>query len=276
MWNPLLRRRWTHLTHFEINAFGKRKWCGFLSIVINNLRLAYDKKLPILDNINLEIQKGECISIIGKSGCGKSSLLKCVAGLIANYEGDVFIHDEIIQEPHEHVSYLFQNPILLEWRSVLDNVLLPLELKRKVMKEDRNKAKQMMKLVGLQDAESKYPHECSGGMKARAALARMLITEPDVLLLDEPFSSLDAITKGQLQKELLNISQAMKPTIILVTHDIEEAVLLSNRVFLLGGKPACVSKEFRIDLSEKRDASIRFNERFINVVAEIYESVERL
>jgi NitT/TauT family transport system ATP-binding protein len=192
-----------------------------------------------LDRMNLSIRKGEFVSLLGPSGCGKSTLLKAIAGLIPVTDGKVTISD-----PTLRLGLMFQKPLLLPWRTVLRNVLLPIEIQRgsrTMSTVDINQAEATLKLVGLSDFADAYAHQLSGGMQQRAALARTLMSDPDVLLLDEPFGALDEMTRHALNEELISIWQSGHTrlrTIVMVTHSVPEAVGMSDRVFILAPRPA--------------------------------------
>lgn len=233
------------------------------------------QKQPILEKINLQIQKGEFVSIIGKSGSGKTTLLQLIAGLMKPTTGTVKIAGNVLTELRDEVTYVFQKPVLLEWRNVLENVLLPIELKRKPTTQDVQKAKDIIASVGLSGHETKYPHELSGGMMSRVSLARGFMTEPRILLMDEPFSALDAMTKEQLHLELLDLIERFSTTVLFITHDITEAVYLSDRVVLFGRKPSKIVEQFFIPFSRPRDVKLKFQSDFTQVVQQIYERIEK-
>ncbi|MFB1098115.1 ABC transporter ATP-binding protein [Terribacillus sp. JSM ZJ617] len=197
----------------------------------------------VLQQVDFSVGKGEIVSLLGTSGCGKSTVLRALAGLDSDYEGNISIPSD------QRVGFIFQEPRLLPWKTVLANATFGLKGDRK---ENEAKARRYLELVGLKDAEKLYPRELSGGMAQRAAIARALVTEPDILLLDEPFSALDAFTKMQLQELLLKIWETTGATIILVTHDIDEALYLSDRVLLLQGRPSTLAKDLKIALSRPR------------------------
>ncbi|OIJ14418.1 nitrate/sulfonate/bicarbonate ABC transporter ATP-binding protein [Anaerobacillus alkalilacustris] len=231
---------------------------------------------PILNNINLQIQAGEFVSIIGKSGSGKTSLLQMIGGLLTPSKGEIIVNGQNIMSPIDEMTYVFQKPVLLEWRNVLENVLLPIELKRRPNQVDRKKAEELLQPVGLAGHESKYPHELSGGMISRVTLARALLTAPKILLMDEPFSALDAMTKEQLQLELMELSVQFSTTVIFITHDLSEAVYLADRVVLLGKNPANIIREFSVPFQRPRLKDWKFEPSFTKIVKEIYDEIEGL
>ncbi|MDT8862904.1 ABC transporter ATP-binding protein [Alkalihalobacillus sp. MEB130] len=246
-------------------------------IACHDIALQFKKdSLPVLEHVDLEVQEGEFVSIIGKSGSGKTTLLQMIGGLLSPSKGSIHLLNQEITEPIDEVTYVFQKPVLLEWRTVLENVLMPLELKKRVTQEDRDKAKKVLAAVGLENQEGKYPHELSGGMMSRVTLARAFISEPKILLMDEPFSALDAMTKEQLQFELLLLTKQFSATTVFITHDITEAAFLSDRVILLGNTPANVVQEFAIPFSKPRSKELKFDPSFTEVVRELYQSIEAL
>lgn len=211
------------------------------------------KQTKVLENLSFEIKKGEIIALLGKSGCGKSTLLNIVGGFISATEGEVVIDGELVKGPRRKCIMLFQHNNLLPWRSVLKNVELGLE-KENVTKEE--KAKRVMDAIKLVDLETdihKFPRELSGGMQQRVAIARALAMQPDVILMDEPFAALDTFNRYLLQDELLRIQEQAKTTILLVTHDIDEAVYLSDRILMMSSFPGTIYKDLKIDLSKPRN-----------------------
>ncbi|RXT05689.1 ABC transporter ATP-binding protein [Ammoniphilus sp. CFH 90114] len=248
-----------------------------VQVELRNISLTFSKESPpVLDQINLELNQGEFVSMIGRSGCGKTSLLQLMAGLLSPTSGEVLVGGEKVIEPKEKTTYVFQRPILLEWKNVLENVLLPIELKRRVTEEDGKKAKEILKLVGLAGNELKFPHELSGGMMSRVSLARALMTEPKVLLMDEPFAALDALTKWQMQQELAKLSHQFHPTVVFITHDIQEAVYLSDRIFFMGGTPAGVLKEYVVPFPKPRRKELKFEKEFLDLTKILHDDIENI
>ncbi|GAE26957.1 nitrate/sulfonate/bicarbonate ABC transporter ATP-binding protein [Halalkalibacter wakoensis JCM 9140] len=231
---------------------------------------------PVLDQIQLDIQEGEFVSILGKSGSGKTTLLQLLGGLLSPTKGVIKVLGRTLTSPFDEITYVFQKPILLEWRNVLENVLIPLELKRKPNQDDIDKAYQVLSAVGLKQHVTKYPHELSGGMMSRVTLARAFLMEPKILLMDEPFSALDAMTKEQLHLVLLKLTQQFSTTTVFITHDITEATYLSDRVVLLGGYPAHVKQEFPVTFSRPRSKKLTFDSRFIATTKQLYDLIEGL
>lgn len=207
----------------------------------------------VLNNISLEVQRGEIVTLLGKSGCGKSTLLNTVGGFIEPDEGTVLLDDQVVKGPSRNVIVLFQNENLLPWRSVQRNIELGLEGSDIFRLEKRKRVQDAIDLVGLRGTEGQFPHELSGGMQQRVAIARALAMQPQVILMDEPFAALDTFNRYTLQDELLRIQEHERTTILLVTHDIDEAVYLSDRVFIMSSHPGEIFKELTIDLPKPRD-----------------------
>jgi NitT/TauT family transport system ATP-binding protein len=205
-----------------------------------------------LEDVSLEIEAGSFVCIVGRSGCGKSTLLNLVAGLIAPTSGRVTEADRVVEGPRLDVGYLTQKDTLMPWRDVQRNIELPLEIRKLERTERERKARQLLETVGLAGREHAYPRELSGGMARRASLARMLIADPRLLLLDEPFSALDAQLRAEMQNELLRLWSGSGKTVVFVTHDIEEAIALGDRVIVLGDRGRIVHDE-HIELPRPRD-----------------------
>lgn len=218
----------------------------------NNIEMTYhslEGETQAIKNINLEVPKGEILGIVGPSGCGKSTLLSIAAGLIIPSKGEVFINGSKVDKSNRHIGYMFQKDQLLEWRTILQNVLLGLEIKGKLKEEDYILAKDMLQKYGLEDFIYSYPSQLSGGMRQRAALVRTLLLKPSLLLLDEPFSALDYQTRLAIADEIGTILKREKRTALLVTHDIAEAISLSDRVLILTNRPAEIKEIIEIKLS---------------------------
>lgn len=216
----------------------------------------YMDSLFVLDKISLYIQPEELVTILGPSGCGKSTLFSVIAGLIKPTSGEVFLRNQSITGTLGNVSYMTQKDLLMPWKTILDNVSLPLVLQGDPWKKAREKANRFFTLFGLDGFEKSYPSELSGGMRQRAALLRTCLFQKPVLLLDEPFGSLDAITKHTMQNWLMNITQEMKTTIIMITHDLEEALYLSDRIYVFSKLPGRVLEEIQNELPKPRTAAI--------------------
>lgn len=208
--------------------------------------------LVVLDGVDLAVPLGEITVIVGPNGCGKSTLLRLLAGLLPADTGQVSIKGEPMSGPNSTVGLVFQEPRLLPWRSVGDNVTFPLELAGLGTTERQERGRRAIELTGLDGFANAFPGELSGGMAQRAALARTLVTEPEVLLLDEPFSALDALTRERLDVELLDLWERTKTTIVLVTHSIAEAVFVADRVLVMSPRPGHFVADIRVDAARPR------------------------
>jgi NitT/TauT family transport system ATP-binding protein len=221
-------------------------------LAVEDLTVHFRTKTGVIDalrNVNLTIGKGEFVSLVGPSGCGKSTLLRVVSGLHRNYSGRVTL-DSGVQA--KSLGYVFQRDALLPWRTVLDNVATGLEIRGIGKRERRERARDMVDRVGLGGFEDAYPGQLSGGMRQRASVARTLIYQPELILMDEPFGALDAQSKGRIQELFLSIWDEMRPSVIFVTHDLAESIYLAERVVVLSGRPGHVKTEIPIGLPEPR------------------------
>jgi NitT/TauT family transport system ATP-binding protein len=205
-----------------------------------------------LRDINLHIANGEFLAVIGRSGCGKSTLLRLIAGLLPPSDGEIQVSGERVTQPRRDVAMVFQRPALLPWRSVLDNVLLPVEVFRLKRSEHRDHAMRLLEMTGLEGFAKRLPHELSGGMQQRVSLCRALIQRPKVMLMDEPFSALDALTREELAGELQRIHMELGTTVVFVTHSISEAVLLADRVAVLSARPGRLRRLVEADIPRPR------------------------
>lgn len=222
-----------------------------------------------LRNVSLAVQEGEFVSIVGPSGCGKSTLLKIVAGLIPRTAGEVRVRGEVSHGPRQDIGIVFQNPVLLPWRTVLENTLLPVIVLRRNQRDYHRSAMELLDLVGLMGFENRYPSELSGGMQQRVALTRALIHDPTLLLMDEPFGALDAMTREHLNLELLRIWEKRRKTVLFVTHSIPEAVFLSDTVVVISERPGTVLEAVPVDLERPRDLDMVNTEPFGRLVRHI-------
>lgn len=216
-----------------------------------------------LDTISLDIQSGEFVSIVGPSGCGKSTLLRCVGGLIPATDGSIRIGGVEIQGPNERIGYVFQKAVLLPWRTVENNLLLPFEVGGKPTQADREKVHDILELVGLSKYKQHRPTELSGGMQQRVSVARALVMAPAILMMDEPFGALDAQTRETMNEELLRIWQKAGTTIVFVTHDIGEALFLSDRIVVMSAQPGAIHNIIDVDIARPRKFDqVESDERF--------------
>jgi NitT/TauT family transport system ATP-binding protein len=229
--------------------------------------------LTVLNDISFSVKEGEFVSIIGPSGCGKTTLLRLIAGLIKPTSGSTELSKTNLnkQSSIAKLSIVFQNPVLLKWRTVLKNVQLPLEINRKI---NAASVKEFIRLVGLEGFENKYPHELSGGMQQRTAIARSLVVNPNILLMDEPFGSLDEINRNKMNILLKDIKLKSNATVIFVTHSISEAVFLSDKVIVLTNKPARIKEIIDIRLPTIRGIEIKETSEFQKIVRKVRQLIE--
>lgn len=220
------------------------------------------KGILALDRVNFDVRDGEFISIVGRSGCGKSTLLKILSGLADHTRGQVTIDSRPITGPDPKIGVVFQSPVLLPWRTVTQNVLFPNQMRRNLTPEIRTRAQDLLETVGLGDFGDKYPKELSGGMQQRASIVRALVQDPALLLMDEPFGALDAMTREQMNLEVLKIWSQSRKTVIFVTHSIVESVFLSDRVFVMTPRPGRLAEIIDIDLPRPRTLDMINSDRF--------------
>jgi NitT/TauT family transport system ATP-binding protein len=229
-----------------------------------------------LDNIDLDIRQGEFLSLLGPSGCGKSTLLRCLAGLERISGGEVVVRGRELNGPPDDLGIVFQRDMLLDWRTVLDNVLLPLEFLRRPTKGYVEPGLKLLETFGLRRFADRYPWELSGGMRQRVAICRALLSDPALLLMDEPFGALDAITRDNLNIELQRIWTQTHKTILFITHSINEAILLSDRVAVMARDPGRIEEIVEIDLPRPRSLAMRETPEFIRYAAAVRAIFERL
>ena len=233
------------------------------------------KQLTALKNVNLSIEPGEFVSVVGTSGCGKTTFLKAVDGLLPVRRGRILLDGQEIKGPGKDRAMVFQAPSLLPWRSVEDNIIYGLELQgRRREAKSREIVQNLIKLVGLNGFEKAYPHELSGGMQQRANLARALAIDPELLLLDEPFAALDAQTRENMQAELLRIWESTRKTAIFITHQIDEAVYLSDRVIVFSARPGTVRQSIPIEIARPRSLNIKRDPKFLSYVDQIWNLLD--
>jgi len=228
------------------------------------------QQVVAINDVSFDVSAGELFSIIGPSGCGKSTLLRIIGGLLAASSGELTVGSDKVNGPHPWLGMVFQEESTFPWRTTLGNVEFGLEMRGVSQDQRRQKSREMIRLVGLSGFEERYPSELSGGMKQRVAIARALVLEPKILLMDEPFGALDEQTRIILGEELLRIRDQLKQTIILVTHNINESVQLSDRVMIMTARPGKIKEIVLIDLPQPRDSSIISSERFGKLVAQVW------
>lgn len=243
------------------------------SIRVENLFKIYRARdgteVEALRDVSFTVDQGEFVAIVGHSGCGKSTLLKILAGLLPRSRGILLLDGREVDGPRQDVGIVFQKPLLLEWRRVLENVFLPIEVYRLDRQEYEAKARRLLKTAGLDGFLSKFPFELSGGMQQRVALCRALVAEPSLLLMDEPFGSLDALTRQKMGLELLRVWEEWKSTVLFVTHDIDEAVMLSDRVLVMSPRPGRILDTVTVDLPRPRDVFIKDTTEFTRLSSRI-------
>jgi NitT/TauT family transport system ATP-binding protein len=232
------------------------------------------RAVEALSSITFTAQAGEFISILGPSGCGKSTLLMMVAGLETVTAGRLTVGGRPVTGPRTDFGVIFQDPTLLPWKSALDNVLFPIQILKRPRAEYRRRAEELLSMVGLQDFLAKRPHQLSGGMKQRVAICRALVYDPELLLMDEPFSALDAISRDEMNVALLDIWDAYRKTALFVTHSIREAVFLSDRVLVMAGRPSTILADVRSPFPRPRDLVIGETKEFNEICAFLREKIE--
>jgi len=244
---------------------------------VNNLGVTFtDEKgsLQAINDISFSVEQEQFICVVGPSGSGKSTLIRVLAGLLSPTSGEVFLDGSLITRPRQGVGIVFQKANLMPWRSVVRNITLPLEIMGIPVKEAQIRARELVELVGLEGFEDWLPHDLSGGMLQRVAIARSLIHEPGLLLLDEPFGALDALTREKMGTELLRIWRARKKTVIMITHDISEAVFLADRVLAISPQPGNLRLDLKIDLLRPRLDETRFTAKFVGFTQQLRNAIE--
>lgn len=230
---------------------------------VNNVTFSYDGKVNVIENINIRLGEGELVCLLGVSGGGKTTLFNVISGLNRPQTGEVLLDGEDITGVPGKISYMLQKDLLLPYRTIEENAALPLIIRGMKKKEAVAKVQPHFAAFGLQGTEKKYPAELSGGMRQRAALLRTYMTEAPVALLDEPFSALDTLTKSEIHRWFLGVMEKIKLSTVFITHDIDEAILLSDRIYLLGGKPGAITDEIIIDEPKPRSADFNLTDRFL-------------
>src|SRR4030081_3828324 len=245
-----------------------------LAVSLRGVTKVYDSGVMALGPLDLDVSKGEFVSLLGPSGCGKSTALRLIAGLSAPTSGAVGVSHRAGQASAGHsIGFVFQEPTLMPWTSVRENVRLPLKLAHAPVAEANARISDALAQVGLTEFADAFPRELSGGMKMRVSLARALVTDPDILLMDEPFAALDEITRFRLNNDLLALWRNLKKTVVFVTHSVFESVYLSQRVIVMTSRPGRISSEFRIDTPEPRVEDFRMSAGYAGYCREVSKAL---
>ncbi len=232
--------------------------------------------LPVLDGLDFEVKPGAFTAVVGPSGCGKSTLTRLIAGLMIPDEGEARLHGEPVRSPRSTVGMAFQNPVLLEWRTILQNVLLPLEIVPNKLKraEREERARSLLAMVGLDGFEDKRPSQLSGGMRQRASLCRSMLHRPEFLILDEPLGALDSNTREDQRKTMHDMRKREQITCLLITHDLRESVFLADQIVVLSQRPATVQRVFDIDLGHERTLHDLYTPESVEILAQLRDEIE--
>lgn len=232
--------------------------------------------LPVLNGLDVSVPKGTFAAVVGPSGCGKSTLTRLVAGLLKPDAGEVWLHGERVKGPRKTVGMAFQNPVLLEWRTILDNIILPLEIvaPRMAQKDRVARVMELLEMVGLTGFEHKRPSELSGGMRQRASLCRSIVHKPDVLIMDEPFGALDAFTREDLWQTMRDLRAAEPFTAVLITHDLRESVFLGDQVVVLSGRPAHTQYVMDVDLPADRTLDVLYTPKVADMLHVLRDQIK--
>lgn len=228
-----------------------------------------DGKVPSLRPLDFHINDGEFFVVVGPSGCGKSTLLKMISGLLPPTTGEIHVDGNKVTEPHGDVGIVFQNALLLPWRNIINNVLMPIDMKNLPRADYMDRARQLLKMVGLEGFEKKLPWQLSGGMQQRASICRALVHDPKIMMMDEPFGALDAMTREKMNVELSRIQRTTGKTILLITHSIPEAVFLADKVLVMTERPGGIAAIYDVPLGRERTLDAMANPIFIDLVARI-------
>lgn len=253
------------MRHLPMNTYPKN---NKKKLEIIHFKEDYEN-MSIIDDISLELRENEFVTLIGPSGCGKSTIFNMISGLVRIDNGQVFIDGKECTGETGKVSYMYQNDLLLPWGKIIDNACLPLRIRGYRKEESHQRVKKYFKLFGLEGFEYKYPHQLSGGMRQRAALLRTYMSSKDIILLDEPFGGLDAITRFKMQNWLLGVLDKLQVSILFITHDIEEAVFLSDRIYVLSNRPAKIKREIVVNLPKPREREVITLQKFNSIKRDI-------
>ncbi len=244
------------------------------SVEVEGVGKTYASGVQAVRDVSFRVSPGEFVSLLGPSGCGKSTLLMMVAGLLPPSRGGIRVDGRAVTGPRPDVGVVFQSPVLLPWRTVLDNVLLPVEMLRLPRGQHEERARALLAMAGVEEFAGRLPHELSGGMKQRVSLCRALVLQPRLLLMDEPFSALDALTRDRMALELLRIWEQVRPTVLFVTHAIREAVFLSDRVLVMSPRPGTIALETEVKLPRPRSLELQESEEFNRYAGALRRAIE--
>jgi ABC-type nitrate/sulfonate/bicarbonate transport system ATPase subunit len=244
-----------------------------MKLLVENIKKDFED-IQVIEDVSLELGENEFVSLIGLSGSGKSTIFNIISGLIMPDKGRILIEGQDYTGKTGRVSYMYQKDLLLPWKKIIDNVCLPLVVKGETKRRAREAVKGYFKTFGLEGFENKYPFQLSGGMRQRAALMRTYMFSSDIMLLDEPFAGLDAITRSKIHCWLLEVLNDLRTSVLFITHDIEEAIFLSDRIYILSGRPAGVKEEIVVDLPKPRKKDIITSEKFNKIKGHILEVLE--
>lgn len=259
----------------EVMSAASRSGEGLLSVrcARKEFDVSAKEKIVAFTDISIDVARDEFVCIVGPSGCGKTTLLRSLAGLETLSSGSITVDGQIVNGCRDDISMVFQQPVLLPWRTVIDNVRLPLQVGHRPG-PDLEDAQALLNLVGLTGFEKRYPRELSGGMQQRVSIARALVGEPSILLMDEPFGALDALTRRVMNMELVRIWQERRKTVVMITHDVEEAIALADRVLVMSTRPGRIVEEIKIDFPRPRQAaSVRRSQEYVDTVLFIEEAL---
>lgn len=258
-----------------MSSNGSATLAGGTQILVDGVSKTYTSRrgpVEALREIDFSLRRGEFLSLLGPSGCGKSTLLMIVSGLIPASSGSVTISGNVVKKPYTQVGIVFQRDVLLEWRNVLDNVMLQCEIRGLRGESYKRHALSLLSLVGLEGFTDRYPRELSGGMRQRVAICRALVHEPDLLLMDEPFGALDALTREQMNLDLLRLRTEQRTSVLFITHSISEAVMLSDRILVMSARPGQIVDELEMSFGPDRTAAITKTPEFSEHVQRIRDA----
>jgi len=270
--NPATKTSGVHQSAAHLRVVSDRGAGGTPGIQLSGVSKTYrsrDGDVPSLRPLDFHINAGEFFVVVGPSGCGKSTLLKMISGLLPPSSGEIFVEGEAVTKPHGNVGIVFQNSLLLPWRNVLGNVMLPIDMKRLPRPEYLPRAMALLKLVGLEGFEKKLPWQLSGGMQQRASICRALVHDPKIMLMDEPFGALDAMTRERMNVELMRIQRETGKTVLLITHSIPEAVFLADRVLVMTERPGAIAAIYEVPLPRPRSLDAMADPVFTELVQRI-------